>query len=302
MEKKSTKNIRTAFLLNLSFSIIELIGGIYTNSIAITTDSLHDFSDSLSIAISWFLERKSEQKPSKTYTYGYARFSVLGALISTIFLLVSSVVIIYASIPRILRPQEVNYDGVLTLAVLGLFVNGLAVYKTAKGSSLNEKAINLHLLEDVFGWAAVLVIGILMKIFNLPILDPILSILITAFILFRVIKNLKAIFEVFLEKAPNDINIQELKEHLLKDKNIKDIHHVHLWTLGGVNKYITLHVTISDTSNKFMIIEMKNYIRRELHEHKISHSTIEFEFENEKCTTHECVAENNSNNHFGHNH
>ena len=301
-EKKSTKNIKIAFLLNLSFSIIELLGGIFTNSVAIIADAIHDFGDALAIGTSWFLEKKSEKKPDEVYTYGYGRFSVLGALISTVFLLVSSVTVLYIAIPRVMNPTYVHYDGVLALAVLGVLVNGLAVFKTSKGKSLNEKAISLHLLEDVLGWIAVLITGIIMKIFDIPILDPILSLVITVFIIVRVLKNLKAIFEVFLEKAPKDININELKGHILKNENIKDIHHVHLWTLDGVNKYATLHATVNDNIEEDVIINIKDYIREELHEHGISHSTIDIEFDKEKCNSHKCEFESSSGNHFGHNH
>ena len=231
MAKKSTKNIRTAFLLNLIFAIIELIGGIITNSITIIAGSLHDFSDSLAIAISWGLEKKSEKKPDKDYTYGYTRFSILGALISSIILFVTSIVVIYEAVTRIINPVPVDYNGVLILAVFGLIINSLAVYKVARGSGLNEKSISLHLLDDVFGWAAILIMGIIMRIFDISILDPIVCLLITAFILFETIKNLKSVFEVFLEKAPKDVDMQELKKHLLKNEDIKDIHHIHLWTL-----------------------------------------------------------------------
>lgn len=302
MRKKSTKNIRIAFLLNLGFAIIELVGGFYTNSIAIIADALHDFSDSLSIAISWFLEKKSEKKPNKKYTYGYGRFSVLGALISTLVLLISSITIIFIAIPRIMNPAEIHYDGVLVLAILGVIINGFAVYKTAKGKSLNEKAINLHLLEDVFGWAAVLITSIIMRIFDIPLLDPLLSILITIYILFRVIANLKEVFEVFLEKAPSNIDLEELKSHLLNNENIEDVHHLHLWTLDGVNKYIMLHITINDSTTTALIIDIKKYVKEELRTYGINHSSIEIEFESENCSEYECVPDAHYDNHFGHNH
>jgi len=303
MEKKSTKNIRTAFLLNLVFSVIELVGGLATNSISIIADSLHDFCDSMSIAVSWFLEKKSEKKPNKTYTYGYARFSLLGALISTMFLLVSSVVVIFSAVPRIINPVAIDYDGVLILAVWGLFVNGLAAFKTSKGHSINEKAINLHLLEDVFGWASVLVAGFVMKIFDIPVLDPILSVLIAAFILYRVAKNLKQIFEILLEKAPDDLNIDDLTEHISHHEHIIGVHHVHLWSLDGSNNYITLHVIVDHTIEKDDIADIKRFIREELEEHNICHCTIEIEYESEACHDHECVVEHKQNHgHIGHHH
>jgi len=301
--KKSTQNIRLAFILNLSFSVIELVGGLFTNSVAIITDSLHDFCDSLSIALSWILERKSEKKPDQRYTYGYGRFSVLGALITSTVLFASSLIALIVAIPRIMNPAAVHYDGVLILAVFGFAINGFAAYKTAKGRSLNEKAISLHLLEDVLGWAAVLITGLLMKIFDLPVLDPILSVMIALFMMFNVVKNIKTIFEVFLEKAPKGVNIEEITAHLFHNEAIKDIHHIHLWTLDGSNKYITLHVLLSDDIRDIEeIIAIKGYIKEELAEHGIHHSSIEFEFINEICDSHECDVETDSNSHFGHNH
>jgi len=302
MAKKSANNIFTAFLLNLIFAVIELIGGIFTNSMSIIAGSMHDFSDSLSIAVSWFLEKKSEKKPNKKYTYGYSRFSTLGALISSIILFATSIAVIYGAVTRIINPAPVHYEGVLVLAVLGLVINGLAVYKVARGSSLNEKSISLHLLDDVFGWAAILIMGIIMRVFDISILDPIVSLLITAFILFGTVKNLKSVFEVFLEKAPKDVDMQELREHLIKNANIKDIHHIHLWTLDGINKYVTLHAEVTEETNKGEIVVAKCYIRQGLKEYGINHSSIEIEFENENCTDHECSVECDFSTHLGHGH
>jgi len=300
MAKKSTKNIRTAFALNLSFSAIELAGGLLTKSTAITTDALHDFCDCVAIAVSWFLEKKAERQPDRVYTYGYGRFSVLGALISSAVLVVSSLVAVFMSVPRIMHPAEIHYDGVLALAVLGFAVNSIAAYKTAKGRSLNEKAISLHLLEDVLGWAAVLATGIVMKAWDFPILDPILSILIAVFMLVNAAGNVKKIFDVFLERAPQGINIEQLKAHIRENDSIKDIHHVHIWTLDGTANFITLHALISDAGELAVI---KRHIKEELSAHGIAHSTIEFEFGNDTCDSPECQidAEGHSG-HFGHSH
>jgi cobalt-zinc-cadmium efflux system protein len=302
-EKKSTKNIRVAFFLTLSFSIIELVGGILTNSTAIITDALHDFCDSISIAVSWILEKKSEKKPDLKYTYGYGRLSVLGALINSVMLIVSTAAALIVAVPRIINPAAIHYDGVLLLAVFGLVINGYAAFRTAKGKSLNEKTISLHLLEDVLGWASVLVTGVVMKFLDLPILDPILSIVIAAYMLFNVVRNLKKIFEVFLEKAPNDVSVDGIKEHLLRHEAIKDIHHVHLWSLDGMLKYITLHASVCDTvTYADDIIAVKNFIKEELAEHGITHSSVELEFAREVCGSVECRVESGGHGHFGHDH
>lgn len=301
MEKESTKSIKFAFFLNLGFSIFELIGGTLVNSISIMSDSVHDFGDALSIAISWFLDKKSAREPDEKYTYGYLRFSLLGALINCVVLFTGSFIMIYNAIPRIINPQSINYDGVLLLAVIGLFVNGLGVYKTAKGEAISEKTVSLHLLEDVLGWASVLICSIFMKIFDFPILDPILSILISAFILFNVGKNLKRIFDVFLEKSP-EINTEEIKKHILKNRFIKDIHHVHLWTLDSINNYCSMHVVIQNNTNKNEIIEIKKYIKEELQEHNIQHATLEIEFCDENCNEQKCLIKAVPTAHSHHHH
>lgn len=302
-KEKSTKNIKTAFLLNLLFSAIELIGGLFTNSISIISDAIHDFGDAISIATAWFLEKKSNQKPDYKYTYGYARFSVLGALITSTVLLVGSVVMLYNAIPRLINPEEVKYDSMIFLGILGIIINGIGVFTTSKSNRINEKAINLHLLEDVLGWIAVLVVSIVMKIFDLPILDPILSILITVYILYHVFRNLKSIFEIFLQKAPQEVSVDELKNELLEEnKEIIDIHHVHLWTLDGENNFVTMHVLVKDDTQVEKVIELKEKIKHEGISHNIGHMTIEIEYEKEKCKSTECEVEKNSSKSHGHHH
>ncbi len=299
---KSTKNIGIAFLLNLLFSVIEFVGGIFTNSVSIISDSIHDFGDAISIAISWYLEKKSLKKPNSKYTYGYGRYSVLGALVTSIILLIGSVVMIYNAIPRLFNPEVVEYNGMIILGVLGVIINGAATLRTAKSERINEKVISLHLLEDVLGWIAVLIVSIVMKIFNIPILDPILSICITAFILYNVFENLKEIFEVFLEKSPDESKVNEIKQELLKNDKILDIHHVHSWSLDGQNNFFTMHVIIKNDMEQNDIIELKEFIRNEAIEHNIGHITIEIEYESEKCESVMCKISDNSEDMKHHHH
>lgn len=288
MSKKSTKNIGTAFLLNLFFSIVELVGGIFTNSIAIISDSVHDFGDAVSIAIAWGLEKKSEKEPDKVYTYGYGRYSILGALIASVILLIGSVVMVYNAIPRLFNPAIVNYDGMLGLAIFGVIINGFAAYRTAKGNTINEKAISLHLLEDVLGWIATLIVSIVMKIFEIPILDPILSIAIVIYILMHVVENVREIFEVFLEKIPEGVDLEKIEKALLENTLIKGVHHLHAWSANGTNKYMTMHIVIYSGTDKDKIIAIKNDVRSRLRDFEIEHVTIELEFEDELCEAYNC--------------
>ena len=299
MRKKiSEKNILIAFLLNLLFSIIEFIGGILTNSVAIISDSIHDIGDALSIGLSYFLERKSTKKPDNKYTYGYIRYSVLGSLITTIILLSGSVLVIYNAIIRLFNPVKINYNGMILFAVLGVLINFLAAYFTKDGDSLNQKSVNLHMLEDVLGWAVVLLGAITMKFTDIKIIDPILSICVAIFIFINSLKNLKEIIDLFLEKTPQNIDVEELKEHLLKINGVIDIHHIHIRSIDGFNNYLTMHVVVSTDYKK-----IKKQLKEELSLYGIGHSTIEFEEENEKCDFEECeIKKINHSHHHHHNH
>ena len=140
---KTEKNILIAFLLNLSFSFFEFIGGAITGSVAVISDSIHDLGDAISIGLSYFLERKSKRQPDNTYTYGYARYSVLGSVITTVILLLGSIMVIYNAVIRIIHPVEINYNGMILFAVVGTLVNFCAAWFTKDGDSLNQKAVNL---------------------------------------------------------------------------------------------------------------------------------------------------------------
>ncbi len=293
---KTEKNILTAFILNLSFSIFELIGGIFTNSISIISDAVHDFGDALSIGISLVLEKISKKKPNETYTYGYVRYSVLGALITTIVLTLGSIFVIIGGIDRILNPETINYDGMIIFAIFGVIINFLAAYFTREGDSLNQKAVNLHMLEDVLGWVVVLIGSILMKFTDISLIDSIMSIGIALFILINAFKNMKSILDLFLEKTPKNISVEEIKKHLLEIKGIIDVHHVHIWSIDGYNNYSTMHV-VTDEKN---IKELKNKIREEMNEHGICHTTIEIEDKDDICDEKECEIK--VNNEIGHHH
>lgn len=277
------RNILIAFILNLGFSIFEAIGGFFTGSIAILSDSIHDFGDALSIGISYFLEKKSKKKADDNYTYGYVRYSVLGSIITTLILLIGSIFVIIESIKRLINPIEINYNGMLIIAILGTIINFAAVYYTMDGESLNQKAVNIHMLEDVLGWFVVLIGAIVMKFTSISIIDPILSICVALFIFYHAFKNIMTINDLFLEKTPKNISIEELRNELLKIKGIKEIHHIHLRSLDGYHNFITLHVVVSKYNKK-----IKEDIRTYLQKVGISHSTIELELEDEVCQNKDC--------------
>ena len=291
---KTDKNILIAFLLNLSFSIFEFIGGIFTGSVAILSDSFHDICDALSIGISYFLEKKSKKEANYKYTYGYIRYSILGGIITTIILITGSIFVIVASVKRLFNPVNINYDGMIIFAIIGVTVNMLASYSTKGGHSLNQKSVNLHMIEDVLGWIVVLIGSILMKFTDITYIDSILSILVALFILFNALKNIKKIIDIFLEKTPKNIDIEELKKHILKIDGVYDIHHIHIRSIDGFNNFLTMHAVVDKYTH-----EIKEKIKEELKEHSISHSTIELELKDEMCNDVKCEikCEHNSHHH-----
>ena len=293
---KTEKNILIAFILNLSFSVIEFFGGIFTNSVAIISDSIHDFGDALSIGISYFLEKKSKKHADKKYTYGYTRYSVLGGVVTTTILLVGSILVIYGAFKRLLNPVDINYQGMIVFAVIGVILNFIAAYVTRDGESINQKAVNLHMLEDVLGWVIVLVGAIIMNFTNIRVLDSLMSIGVALFILVHSLKNMKEVLDLFLEKTPSSIDIDELKEHLLEIKDIDDIHHIHVWSMDGVNNYATMHIV----SKAKDITKVKKQIRKELLEFNISHAILETE--EEACDDIECHVEVGASHHHHHHH
>lgn len=292
----SDKKILFAFILNLFFSVFELIGGFFTNSVAIISDSIHDLGDAISIGISYFLEKISKRKPDNKYTYGYVRYSVLGAFITTVILITGSVFVIYNAIKRIINPVDLNYDGLIVFAVIGTVINFLAVYFTRDGDSLNQKSVNLHMLEDVLGWVVVLIGSIVIKFTGFVIIDSLMSIGVALFLLYESLKNLKEIGDLFLEKIPDDYNVDEIKSDLLKIEGIKDIHHVHIWSIDGISNCATMHVIVDKNCN---VKNIKDKIKDDFKKLNINHVTIEVE--DGKCEDYFCNGLGN-NCHSGHSH
>ena len=281
--RKSTKNIKMAFFLNISFTLVEFIGGYLTNSIAIMSDALHDLGDSFSLAFAWGLENVSNKKRSERFTFGFKRFSLLGALINSSILVAGSVYILIESIVRIQNPQTVNPEGMLYLSILGIIVNGIAVLKTRSGKSLNERTVSFHLLEDVLGWIAVFITSIIMLFIEAPILDPILSTTIASYILWGVFRNLKETLRIFLQASPSDINIKNLEYLVLEIPEIDGIHKTQVWSLDGESHILNTHIVLKNTISLDHLKKVKGTVKNVLSENGISSSTLEIEFADEVC-------------------
>ncbi len=283
---KTEKNILIAFILNFAFSLFEFFGGILTGSVAIVSDAIHDVGDAMSIGIAFFLEKKSKKQPDEKYTYGYTRYSVVGGAVTTLILLFGSLIVIYNAIMRIIEPTDISYNGMIIFAIVGVFVNLGAALLTHKGDSLNQRAVNLHMLEDVLGWVVVLIGAIVMRFTDFYILDPLMSIGVAIFIIVNAVKNLKAVLEVFLEKTPCGIDPCEIKEHICEIEGVINVHHIHIWSMDGHNNCATMHVVANGYAR-----EIKEKIREELREHGIGHATLELEEEGEDCHEEHCHVE-----------
>ncbi|MEO9802399.1 MAG: cation diffusion facilitator family transporter [Reichenbachiella sp.] len=281
-------NIKTAFFLNLGFTIVEIVGGIYVNSVAIISDAIHDLGDSLSLGVSWYFQKISHRGRTNTFSYGFRRFSVLSAIINSVVLLAGSVFILVETIPRLLHPEQPNAQGMIILSVLGVIVNGAAVLKTRKGKTVNEKVVSLHLLEDVLGWVAVLIGSIVMSLTDFPILDPILSLLIAGYILFNVFRNLKTSLKIILQSIPPEIDTIELEKQLKKIQNINQVHDMHTWTMDGNYHVMTLHLVLAKGVDLVAGAEIKAQARAILKAGDIDHVTIELESPEEHCDLEDC--------------
>ena len=296
---KTQRNIFIAFILNLLFSVFELFGGIWIGSISIISDALHDFGDAISIGIAAFLEKKSKQQPDSSHTYGYIRYSVLGSAMTTLILLIGSFTIICHSIERLFHPNPIHYDGMIIFACVGVVVNLIAAIVTRQGDSLNQKAVNLHMMEDVLGWIVVLVGGIVMRFTGFVIIDPLLSIGVSVFILIHALKHLKEVLNLFLKKTPEGICVSEIQEDILQTEGITDVHHVHIWSIDGLKHCATMHIRATGNS-----AQIKQQVRHILSQHNIVHSVLELETEEENCTCPCCgihqVAEPSSHGHHHH--
>ena len=276
-------NIRVAFFLNLGFTIIEIAGGIFTNSTAILADAVHDLGDSFALGQAWYFESISAGKSSARYSYGYKRFSLLGALISTVVLLTSSFFVLAQAIPRIMQPHKPDAGGMILLAIAGVIVNGIAMARLSKESGMNARVVALHFLEDMLGWVAVLVVAVILMFWNVPVLDPLLAVMITLYILSGVIKNLRSMIPVFLQAVPDELDLGVITREIEKLEHIHAVHHAHVWSLDGVHSVFTAHLEVDSMLDAEAYMQLKEMIRALVVRHGLYHSTVEIEYPGEAC-------------------
>ncbi|MCC7424635.1 MAG: cation transporter [Planctomycetaceae bacterium] len=282
-EHDSSRNLGVAFLLNLAFTIIEIAGGYWTNSIAILSDALHDGGDCLSLGIAWRLQKLSGRRPDARFTYGYRRLSIVGALVTGLVLVAGLGFVGWSALGRLRDPQEVRAPGMLALAILGVLMNGAAAWRLHHGRSLSEKIATWHSLEDTLGWAAVLIASLAMMIWDIPILDPLLALLISVFVLWNVVRNLGKVALVFLQTAPAGFDVESFRQQLHQIPGVLDSHHTHTWTLDGEHHVFSMHLVMAATCTRAAIVEAKQRVHQMLRELHFEHISIEVELEGESC-------------------
>lgn len=258
----STGNLRTAFLLNLGFTVIEVIGGLWTNSVAILSDAVHDLGDSISLGLAWYFDKLSKRGRTAQNTYGYRRYSLLGGLITGVVLITGLGFVLWNAIHRLFAPEAVNAPGMMILAAVGIAFNGAAVLKVRKGKSLTEQVVSWHLLEDTLGWVAVFIGAAAMTMWDVPILDPLLSIGISLFVLWNVLRNLRKVFSVFIQQAPPDFDVDAFEQAVLKNQHVLSMHHTHSWSIDGESHVLTTHLVMRHDATRADIKEAKDEVRR----------------------------------------
>jgi cobalt-zinc-cadmium efflux system protein len=279
----ATGNIGIAFVLNLVFTVAELVGGLWINSVAILSDAVHDLGDCITLGLSWYLSRKSVQGRDQRFSYGYRRFSLLGALVTGIVLLAGSLLVLAEAIPRLLHPETPLARGMLVFALVGITVNGVAALRLRGLSSLNARVVMLHLLEDVLGWVGVLIVSTILLFRDIPILDPILSIVITSYILYNVAHNLRRTLSVFLQAVPADADPAAAEALLVGIEGVRSVHHTHAWSLDGERHVLTTHVVVSPGTTWEEASRTKRTAKELLRNHDYHYATIEIEVEGEPC-------------------
>lgn len=285
--------IGAAFLLNAGFALIELAGGLFVGSVAILSDAVHDLGDSVSLGLAWFLQRVSRKGRDSRFTYGYRRLSLLSALLNAIVLISGSILVLARAVPKLFAPEAPNVSGMFVLALLGVSVNAYAAFRLWKGSSINARIAAWHLFEDVLGWVAVLIVSVVLAFRPWYILDPLLSVAVSVFILWNVVKNFRSVLAIFLQGIPESVDLADVEQTLVEIPGVLSVHDLHVWSLDGERMILTAHVVLPDDASSEDIHAAKKLARKKLSDKGIGHATLEMEREGEYCgmdTGCDCMA------------
>jgi len=273
-----------AFIINAVFTIIEFIGGVLFNSTAILADAVHDLGDTIALGSTILIEKRSYKKRDHKFTFGYRRLSVLSGLINGIILISGSIIMSTRAIGRILEPQAVNSVGMFWLAILGVLFNGFAVLSMKNShQGINARALYLHLLEDALGWVAVLLGAIAIYLFDLPIIDPILSLGLSIYIAYNAIKLLIPVYHILMESTPANLDLERLEKLITSTAGLIEMHDVHTWSLDGEYHILSAHIIVERTLSNSEIIAIKKELIHICKESQIFHTTFEIEREGDEC-------------------
>ena len=268
----SKTSIWLAFFLNLSYAIVEFIAGGIFGSSAVLADSVHDLGDAIAIGISALLETISNREEDRQYTLGYKRFSLLGAMLTAVILMIGSVLVILENVTKIVHPQPVNEEGILWLGIIAVAINVLASLVVRKGKTKNESILSLHFLEDTLGWLAVILMAIILRFTDWYILDSLLSLVISIFILTKVIPRFWSALKIFLEAVPEGAEAGNLEKDLETLTNVKSVNQLSIWSMDGLENNAIIHLCLEDWEQ---MTETKNQVRQLLEERGIQNITIE---------------------------
>lgn len=269
---KSSRNMTIAFLLNFSFAIIEFIFGLLFHSSAVLADAIHDTGDALAIGLSTLFEKISTRKEDRNYTLGYKRYSLLGALLTSVILLIGSTLVIVENVPKLFAPEKVNYDGMLVLGIVAIVVNTAASRVVSHGHSHNESILSLHFLEDILGWLAVVGVSIILRFTDWYFLDPLLSLVIAGFILSKALPKFWENIQIFLDHVPSDVDLSQLYREIAVLENVRAITQLNVWTTDGLEKFAMLHICLE---NPNLLAETQASLRQKLLAYGIAKVTIQ---------------------------
>jgi len=275
------RNLFISILLNILITVAQVIGGLVSGSLALLSDALHNFTDVISLMVSYIATVLSKKSASLHKTFGYKRAEILAAFVNAATLIIVAVILIKEAIIRIQHPLEIKSGLVIWLSLLGIMVNGLSVLLLKKDSerNMNMRSAYLHLLTDMLASVAVLIGGLLMKFYEIYWIDSFLTLIIALYLVWVGFDLLKDSFHVLMLFAPENIPIQEIVKEVQKLKQIKNVHHVHVWQLNEDETHFEAHVDFNEniTLSQFdeVLIEIEELL---FHKFNINHVNIQPEF------------------------
>lgn len=274
---KDVSNIKYTFYLNFCFAILEVIIGIFANSIALTSNAIHDFGDAIILLFTFNIEKFSFKQRDEQFTYGYRRFTLVGVILNSFILIGGAIIIIHGALHRIINPEPINEYLLFVFAILGIIVNLIGVYKIAKGNDIVDKVLYKNLLYDAINWIVLLIGSIIILITNFYLIDALLSLIISLIMIISVVKGLKGIFYQLMQAVPQDIELKKIDDIIMVDKNILEYHDLHIWNLDGEDYIATFHLVVKDNLTDEQLMKIKEEVKIRLETCKINHATIEID-------------------------